>query len=169
VGAELLVGHSYGGLCSILAAQRTDRLRRLVLYEPPIGVTERRAGALDELVARGDLDAALEAFLRGAGTPDDQLEAIRSSPAWPVLLDAIPVLPRELHAASGWRNPEGPIEVPLLYVLGADTDSPSYLDGLDELLAAFPDLRRESLPGQRHIGHVFAAETFAGLVADFCG
>jgi pimeloyl-ACP methyl ester carboxylesterase len=169
VGAEMLVGHSYGGLCSILAAQRTDRLRRLVLYEPPIGVTERRAGALDELVARGDLDAALEAFLRGAGTPDDQLEAIRSSPAWPVLLDAIPVLPRELHAASGWRNPEGPIEVPLLYVLGADTDSPSYLDGLDELLAAFPDLRRESLPGQRHIGHVFAAETFAGLVADFCG
>jgi pimeloyl-ACP methyl ester carboxylesterase len=169
VGAELLVGHSYGALCSILAVQRTDRLRRLVLYEPPIGVTEDRAHALEELVSSGDLDAALDAFLRGAGTPDDQMEAIRSSPAWPVLLDAMPALPRELHAASAWRSPAGPIEVPMLHLLGAETDSPSYLDGLGELLAAFPDLRREYLAGQRHIGHVFAAERFAGLVADFCG
>ena len=169
VDAEMLVGHSYGGLCSILAVQRTDRLRRLVLYEPPIGVTERRARGLDELVERGEHDAALEGFLRVAGTPDDQLAAIRSSPAWRVLLDAVPAVPRELHAAAEWQSPEGPIEVPLLYLLGADTDSPSYLDGLDELLAAFPDLRREMLPGQRHVGHVFAAEKFAGLVAEFCG
>ncbi|HKP89326.1 MAG TPA: alpha/beta hydrolase [Thermoleophilaceae bacterium] len=167
VGAERLVGHSYGGLCSILAVQRTDRVRRLMVYEPPIGVTEKRAASLDGLVERGDLDAALEGFLRGAGTPDDQLEAIRSSPAWPVLRDAMPPLPRELHAASAWENPRGPIEVPLLYLLGGETDNPSYLDGLDELLAAFGDVRRETLPGQLHIGHVFAAETFAGLVADF--
>jgi pimeloyl-ACP methyl ester carboxylesterase len=169
VGAELLVGHSYGALCSILAAERTDRLRRLVIYEPPIAVTEARAGRLDELVARGDLDAALEGFLRGAGTPDDQLDAIRSSPAWPVLLDAVPVVPRELHAAAAWQNPAGPIEVPTLHLLGADTDNPSYLNGLNELEAAFPDWRRESIPGQRHIGHVFAAPVFAELVADFCG
>jgi pimeloyl-ACP methyl ester carboxylesterase len=169
VDGELLVGHSYGGLCSILAAERTDRLRRLVIYEPPIAVTEARAGRLDELVARGDLDAALEGFLRGAGTPDDQLDAIRSSPAWPVLLDAVPVVPRELHAAAAWQNPAGPIEVPTLHLLGADTDNPSYLNGLNELEAAFPDWRRESIPGQRHIGHVFAAPVFAELVADFCG
>jgi pimeloyl-ACP methyl ester carboxylesterase len=169
VGAEMLVGHSYGGLCSILAVQRTDRLRRLVLYEPPIGVTESRAHALDELVDRGELERALKGFLRNAGTPNDQLGAIRASPAWPVLLDAMPTLPRELHAASAWRSPQGPIDVPMLYVLGGDTDSPSYLDGLDELLAAFPDVHRETLPAQQHIGHVFAAETFAAHVADFCG
>jgi pimeloyl-ACP methyl ester carboxylesterase len=169
VDAELLVGHSYGGLCSVLAAQRTDRLRRLVLYEPPIGVRERDAAALDELVARGDVDAALEAFLRGAGTPEDQLALIRSSPAWPVLLDAVPALPRELRAASEWRNPPGPIDVPTLYLLGADTTSPAYLTGLDDLLAAFPDLRRDVIPGQQHVGHVFAAPVFAELVADFCG
>lgn len=51
VGAELLVGHSYGALCSILAAERTNRLRRLVLYEPPIAVRERGLSGLDELVA----------------------------------------------------------------------------------------------------------------------
>ena len=168
VGAELLVGHSYGALCSILAAERTDRLRRLVLYEPPIAVTTNRAGDLDGLIARGELDTALEAFLRSAGTPDDQLEAIRSSPGWPMLLDAVPALPRELRAAAAWRRPPGPIDVPTLFLLGADTDSPVYLDGLDELRAIFPDSRRELIPEQRHIAHVFAPSLFADLVAGFC-
>lgn len=168
-GAELLVGHSYGALCSILAAERTDRLRRLVIYEPPIAARHRNLATLDELVAHGDLDGALEWFFGVAGTPDDQLAAIRSSPAWPVLRDAAPRLPRELHACADWRNPAGPITVRTLYLHGADTDSRTYLDGLDELLSAFPDVRRDTIPGQRHIGHVFAAEKFAQLVAEFCG
>lgn len=168
VDAELLVGHSYGALCSILAAERTDRLRRLVLYEPPIAVTEDRLSGLDELVASGDHGAALEGFLRGAGAPEDQLDAIRSSPAWPVLLDAVPTLPRELHACVGWRHPAGPIDVPALFLLGADTKSRVYLEGLEDLQAAFPNHRDELIPAQRHIAHVFAAETFADLVAGFC-
>jgi pimeloyl-ACP methyl ester carboxylesterase len=169
VGAEMLVGHSYGALCSILAAQRTDRLRRLVIYEPPIGVTGYRVEKLDELVAAGELEKVLERFLRDAGTPDDQLAAIRSSPAWPVLLDAVPPMPREMRACVDWRNPSGPIAASTLYVRGSETTSPSYLRGLDELLAAFPDIRCEEIAGQMHIGHVFAAGEFARLVAGFCG
>jgi pimeloyl-ACP methyl ester carboxylesterase len=168
VGAELLVGHSYGALCSILAAGRTDRLRRLVLYEPPIAVKEESLGTVDELVASGQLDVALEGFLRAAGTSDDQLALIRRSPAWDVLLDAMPALPRELHACAAWRNPAGPIDVPTLFLLGADTRSSAYLEGLDELHAAFTDMREEKIPGQLHVAHVFAAEAFAGLVRDFC-
>jgi pimeloyl-ACP methyl ester carboxylesterase len=166
--AQLLVGHSYGALCSIVAAERTDRLRRLVLYEPPIAVRDARVPDLEELIARGDLDAAMEGFLRAAGAPAEQLEMIRASPAWPVLLDAVPMLPRELRASGGWRNPSGPFHVPTLYLLGADTRSPVYLDGLDELQTAFADIRTERIEGQRHIAHVFAAERFAGLVTDFC-
>jgi pimeloyl-ACP methyl ester carboxylesterase len=168
VDAELLVAHSYGALCSILAAERTERLRRLILYEPPIGVEGERLPGLDELVARGDHEAALEGFLRSAGAPDEQLDAIRSSPAWPVLLDAVPALPREMHASAAWQHPRGPIDVPTLFLLGADTDSHVYLDGLADLQAAFPNRRSELIPGQRHIAHVFAAEAFADLVADFC-
>jgi pimeloyl-ACP methyl ester carboxylesterase len=165
-GAELLVGHSYGALCSMLAACRTDRLRRLVLYEPPIAA---RADfkPLADLVERGELDAALEAFLSGAGAPPDQLDVIRSSPAWPVLLDAVPTVPRELSACAAWQNPKGPIDVKTLFLLGGDTSAEVYLDGLDELQSAFPDVRQERIPGQFHIAHVFAAEAFAGLVADF--
>ncbi len=168
VAGELLVGHSYGALCSILAAQRSTSLRRLVLYEPPIAVREDRVVGLEELVVE-DKDAAVEAFLRSADIPNDQIDAIRSSRAWPVLLDAVPALPRELRACTAWRNPQGPIPVPTLFLVGGDTDNPVYLDGLDELQAAFPEARCESIPHQRHAGHVFAAETFADLIASFCG
>jgi hypothetical protein len=44
-----------------------------------------------------------------------------------------------------------------------------YLDGLEGLRAAFPDSRRELIPGQLHVAHVFAARDFADLVARFCG
>jgi pimeloyl-ACP methyl ester carboxylesterase len=170
VGAEMLVGHSYGALCSILAAERTDRLRRLVLYEPPIAVKENSGiDRVEELVAAGELDTALDGFLQAAGAPPEQLQLIRSSPAWDVLLDAVPALPRELRACTQWRSPSGPFGVPALFLVGADTDSPVYLDGLDDLQAAFEDSSRELIPGQHHIGHVFAADAFARLVTDFCG
>ncbi len=168
VGAELLVGHSYGALCSILAAEKSGSLRRMVLYEPPIAVRKDRVVGLDELVAVNRLDAAVEAFLLAAGIPDHQRRTIRSSAAWRVLLDGAPALPRELRAAGAWRNPAGPIPVPTLFLLGGDTDDPVYLDGLDELQAAFLDARRELIPQQRHVAHVFAARTFADLIAGFC-
>ncbi len=169
VGAELLVGHSYGALCSIMAAEGTDRLSRVVLYEPPIAVRKRGLSGLDELVAEGKLDAALESFLRTVGTSDDQFEAIRSSPAWAALLGAVPALPRELRACADWRHPQGPIQAPTLFLVGAETESPVYLDGLDDLQAVFPGARRELIPRQLHVAHVFAARAFAELVTDFCG
>lgn len=167
VGAELLVGHSYGALCSILAAERTDRLRRLVLYEPPIAVREQWLEGLEDLVEQGEHAAALEGFLRGAGVPDQQVELIRGSPAWPVLLDAVPPMAREMRAAARWRHPAGPIDVPTLYLTGGDTDGPAYLTGAEDLQARFSDLRAETLPGQRHIAHVLAAEHFARTVSEF--
>jgi pimeloyl-ACP methyl ester carboxylesterase len=166
--ANLLVGHSYGALCSILAAVRTDRLGRLVLYEPPIAVRGGDwIGGLEELVGRGELSLVLEEFLRGAGAPADQLDLIRASPAWPVLLDAVPALPREMRAAAAWGPPPGPIDVPTLFLTGGDTRGDAYLDGLEELHSAFTDLRSARIPGQQHLAHVFAAEVFADLIVGF--
>jgi pimeloyl-ACP methyl ester carboxylesterase len=168
VGGELLVGHSYGGLCSMSAAAKTDRLRRLVLYEPPIAIKGALGEDVEQLLAERGPDKALEGFLRGAGAPEEQLEQIRSSPAWPVLLDAVPMLPRELEAGSRWQPPAEPVQVPTLFILGADTAAPVYFEGLDEVQAAFPGSRRVSIPGQQHIAHVFAAAEFAEIVAEFC-
>jgi pimeloyl-ACP methyl ester carboxylesterase len=167
VGSSLLVAHSYGALCSMVAASQTDRLERLVLYEPPIAVRGERVAGIDEIVGRGEHEVALESFLRGAGVRDDQLELIRASPAWPVLLDAVPALPRELHACTTWRPPSEPINVPTLFLLGGDTRNSVYLEGHDELRALFPGSRCEKIAGQLHIAHVLAAEEFAARVAGF--
>jgi pimeloyl-ACP methyl ester carboxylesterase len=168
VGGELLVGHSYGALCSMLAAERTDRLRRLVLYEPPIAIHNRNLPELEASVRAGDLDTVLAGFLGSAGVAPEQLETIRSSRGWPNLLRAVPALPRELWAASEWSPPTSGVATPTLLLVGGETRSSVYLDGLDELEAAFPNARREVIPGQHHVAHVFAAEAFARFVAGFC-
>jgi hypothetical protein len=155
-------------MCSIRAAERTDRLRRLVLYEPPIAAAADAGERAEAVLADRGPDAALAGFLRAAGTPEAQLEQIRSSAAWPVLLGAAPALPRELRTAATWTHPQRPIETPTLFVLGADTRTRAYLDGLDDLLAAFTNLRRASVGGPEHVAHVFAADEFAALVAGFC-
>lgn len=171
VGAELVVAHSYGALCAISAAPAIARLRHLVLYEPPIAIRDDRVelGRAERLVADGALDELLELFLGKAGVPADQVAMIRSSPAWTVLLDAVPVLPRELRAGTGWRPPAGPVEVETLFLVGGETDDAVYLEGLDDVQAVFPGARREAIPGQRHIAHVLDPAGFAERVAAFCG
>jgi len=166
--ARQLVGHSYGALCSILAAARTDRLRRFVIYEPPIAISEGSLPVIDQLVASGDHDTTLKTFLKFAGAPDEQLEAIRSSPAWPSLVTAIPTLPRELHAGAAWHHPRSSIDVPTLWLQGTETRSSAYLDNLEDVQGAFSILRRESIADQTHFAHVFAPEIFGSLIASFC-
>ena len=138
-----------------------------MLYEPPIAVPAKRLAGLDELVAEGDQGEALEAFLGSAGAPPEQLAAIRSSPAWPILLEAVPALPRELHAAAAWRHPRGPIDVPALFLHGADTRAASTSTAWKRSRPRFRTIAASSIPGQQHIAHVFAAEAVAARVADF--
>jgi pimeloyl-ACP methyl ester carboxylesterase len=97
-----VVGHSYGGVVSLLAAaRRPDAVRSLVLIEPPAFGIARGKDAVEELI--GNIAAATEAtsdpaeyraaFLRGFGFPGGTtalsgaaLEAARASmterPPW---------------------------------------------------------------------------------------
>ena len=99
-GEEVSVlGHSHGGVCALEAALLTDRIRKLVLYEPPMGflatppdVVER----LEALLAAGERDELLAFFMREvAGLPPDQVELLRSLPAWEARLAVAHTIPRE--------------------------------------------------------------------------
>jgi pimeloyl-ACP methyl ester carboxylesterase len=157
----LVVAHSYGGLCAVLAAARSDRIRRMALYEPPFAYDGQGFERFEESVERGDYDDALYEFLGVVGMAPEHRETIRRSAAWPLLREVTPTLPRELRAAQEWRIPSAPIIVPTLYLLGAETRGVVYLDGLDELLSRFTDVRRAEIAGQQHVAHVFAAGAFA--------
>jgi pimeloyl-ACP methyl ester carboxylesterase len=166
-GGSLVVAHSYGALCTIRAVQRTDSVRRVCLYEPPISLDESDITPFEELVDSGRAEDALWGFLSAVGTTPEQRDAIRTSPVWPDLVDVVATLPRELHAIADWTHPREELPVETLFLRGADTTAHTYLDTFDDLRAAFPHSRLETLPNQQHVAHVFAPEGFARQITDF--
>jgi len=60
-----VLGRSYGGLCALEAALQTDRISKLILYEPPVPVgqtmyTPDFPDRMQALLNRGEFEAALE-------------------------------------------------------------------------------------------------------------
>jgi len=64
-----LLGHSYGALCALEGALRTDNLMKLVLYEPPMIIGEpfvppEAVARLEALLAAGHQEGVLLMFVR---------------------------------------------------------------------------------------------------------
>lgn len=79
-----MLGHSFGGICSLEAALLTDDLRRLVLYEPGI-IPDATAGeeqALAEIrhaIEAGNREEALVVFYREiAYFTEEEIDYVRS-------------------------------------------------------------------------------------------
>jgi hypothetical protein len=93
-------------MCALEAALLTDGIRKLVLYEPPMGYLKSPPHVVDRLhtlLAEGRRDELLGYFMREvAGLPADQVELLRSLPAWEARLDAADTIPREERASRGY-------------------------------------------------------------------
>lgn len=172
-----LVGHSFGAVVALLvASQRPELVRSLVVYEPPIGDSgQGRNGFLDDLpasVAEGALDEAVAVFLRATGATDDEVSAARRSErAWTRMRDAVSTIPREVRAASA-ALPLAPdvtqsIGAPTLVLLGAEQDSPTYV-GLQHLVEDLPNGQLDRVPG-RHLAMIQAPDAFAAKLRQFFG
>ena len=172
----LLLGHSFGAICALEASLLTDRVRRLILYEPPIpidgapmyppGVPER----IQALVDAGDPEAGLEAFFREVvRMPDEELRAYRTLPAWKVRVTLAPTIPREMVIERSYSfQPErfAAFSIPTLLLAGGDSP-PAFGRIVDVLDAALPDSRIVVMPGQRHVAMDSAPELFLGEVKKF--
>ncbi len=94
-----LLGHSHGGLCALEAALLTDRIGKLVLYEPPLGFLVSPPEVVRQLQAllhAGERDELLACFMREvADLPLEQIELLRSLPAWEARLGAAHTIPRK--------------------------------------------------------------------------
>jgi pimeloyl-ACP methyl ester carboxylesterase len=176
VGEALhLVGHSGGARVALTAALHTDRLRSLVLYEPPIALQHCQADLADRaeaFIRDGDRDAAAEIFLReAAAVPDEEIAIVRSLPeVWEGITAGVHNGPRDQRAfmaQSVNRNAIRGITVPVLLLVGGEQDAPVYLDGLDKIEQALPRAMRRKIPGQRHLAPGRAPEAFAAVVISF--
>jgi pimeloyl-ACP methyl ester carboxylesterase len=172
----LLFGHSYGAICALEAALRTDRLMGLVLYEPPIvaeGETvhsQEQLRRLEDLLAADDRDGVVTTFLSEiVGLPPHELEVVKSSPAWPGRVAVAHTLPRELRAQEVYRldtERAGGLSIPVLLLLGGD--SPHFFAKATAALEqALLDSRTVVMPGQQHVAMDTAPDLVAGAVLDF--
>jgi pimeloyl-ACP methyl ester carboxylesterase len=168
-----LLGHSYGGLCALEASLRTDRVSKLVLYEPTLGflaspphVVQR----LEELLHRGAHDELVAYFMvEVAGLTPDQVELLRSLPAWDARVAAAGTVPREERANRTYVfEPERfrDLEVPTLFLQGGESPK-AFAQAGAAAQAALPDCRVVVMPGQRHAAMDTATELFTGEVLAF--
>lgn len=167
-----LLGHSYGAQCALAAAaQAPERVRKLVLYEPPWPNTVPTAvyQRLEDFAASGQWDEMASAFFLDAlRVPAPEIEALRSSDLWPpIVADAkaslqdLRALRRYEFVADRYRS----LNMPVLLQTGSE--SPKDLYVTTALEAAIPDVQVEVLAGQAHEGMTTAPELYAESVARF--
>lgn len=170
-----VLGHSFGGLCSLEAALLTDKVSRLILYETslpsvapliPPGVPER----MQALVDSGELEAVLEVLLREiVRMPEQELEAYRQLPMWKARIPLAPTIPRELLTDETHRfkaEKFASLQTPTLLLLGGD--SPPFARQAIEIVdSALPNSKVVILPGQRHIAMDTNPELFVREVLQF--
>jgi pimeloyl-ACP methyl ester carboxylesterase len=157
------------------AAARTGNVARLVLYEPGLGFTcsdsvLEAIEAVDTAVAAGDLESALLTALHGiVELTEDEIAFVRSSPAWPARLAAVPVLPREVRAEVDWAYQPGQfdaVKAPTLLLAGAESP-PAQQEATQRAAAAIPDARVRTLDGHSHIAHRVDPAMVAAIVCEF--
>jgi pimeloyl-ACP methyl ester carboxylesterase len=171
----VLLGHSYGAICSLEAALRTNRVRKLVLYEPPIpaglpiyapGLIER----LQVLLDKGEKASVVTTFLTEiVHMPEGEVNILQSQSSWSGRVAAAHTIPRELRAAEGYRF--DPLQfkafnVPTLLLLGGD--SPAFFKAaIDVVHASLQSSRLVILPGQQHVAMNTAPDLFLNQVLTF--
>ena len=171
-----LLGHSSGALLSLEAALRTDNLRKLVLYEPPIPVgdhvlySEEVLAKMKRLLAEGKNEQVLVLFLREiAQSTPEEIDAQRSAPDWQDLVDAAHVWPRSVEAVGEYEFDAvrlADVTVPTLLLTGSE--SPPFLkDATEQVSDALPNSRLVTFDGHAHEAMLTAPDRFIEEVLAF--
>jgi len=174
-GPVYVLGHSFGARCSLEAALLTDRMSRLILYEPaipafPPSVPPDTPGRIEALAMGGEPEAALELFFRQVvGMPEEELVAYRQLPMWAGRIPLAPTIGRESAVDQTYGFDPARytgIRVPTLLLLGGDSPR-SFRTALERIEATLPDSHIVVLPGQRHIAMDTAPDLFVREVVRF--
>ena len=167
-----LLGHSYGARVALAAAPMvTARLRKLALYEPPLPEVSLAAAypRLMELAEKQDYEAVAYEFMRDViRVPPEELEVLRNSPVWPLMVADVPASVAEWPALiddpfdiADFKG----LDLPVLLLTGSESPPEKY--ATDPLAAALPNASVEVLAGQGHGATFTAAQLFADIVTSF--
>src|SRR6266481_3986598 len=127
-GTVFVLGHSIGGVCALEAAFLTDKISKLVLYEPPLqdldhtAVADRMEAMIHAGKSGSGREQALVTFLREiVMISPDEIAAMKRQASWPRRVSGIDVQIREIRALSKYRfdaKRMRALEVPTLLLTG---------------------------------------------------
>ena len=170
-----LWGHSYGANGAMGGAAISPHVHHLILYEPSLGLSYPQ-GAVDAAeadLAAGNLEAAVERMLFDVlEMSEDEIEAVRSSDRWPLLLAGAHTAPRECRAEEGWVYQPGAsdaVEAPALLLSGSESGQDIKL-ATHRAATALPDAQIYVLEGHGHFAHrtdpQLVVDVIRGFVTD---
>jgi len=164
-----LLGHSMGGKAAMMLALRAPELvgRLLVADIAPVAyqhsqthlIEAMRRLDLSAITSRGQADAALSAQIPDAPVRAFLLQSLdlrAEPPRWRLNLD---VLAREMDRITGWPEPAGQFDGPVLFLSGARSDYvlPEHRSAIK---AAFPNAKFSKIPKAGHWLHAEAPRPF---------
>ena len=151
-----VLGHSFGGVAAYEAAHLSRRIDRLLLYEPPVGLSDHAAilSRMEAQIAAGEREAATIAFFRDIvrQTPEE-IASMRARPSWSAIVGSIEGSIRQDRAlsANGWDAARARrLRTPTLLMIGSRTANPELRRAVENLAAALPNARIAVLEGQEH-------------------
>lgn len=162
-----LAGHSFGARCAIGAtAMVPDRVKHLVLYEPP---SSDQAEGLPEIFEALSPDDAVTTFFRRMDQPEAEIEARKATPAWPYLLGFTSTMPSEMRTLRDHRfDPErhDALTMPVLLLKGSES-TPRLGVVMRQLQQHIPRAKWVTLEGQGHGAIMLAPKLFSDTVLAF--
>ena len=158
-GSACVFGFSSGAVLALRAAMRGAPIRRLALLEPPLELDDSIQSEPEEPALAAELTALIEAGRRGdalvhfnasIGVPDEMIDGLRRSEAWPALERLAHTLVYDCAVTTavpvdGLRT----LATPTLVVNSAQSDERlrGWARQLEDLL---PDAVRREMPGEWH-------------------
>ena len=174
-GPVFVFGHSYGGVAALEATFLTDRIAKLLLYEPPLHepVANNLAVAtkVEELIEKGDLEQAFVTFQTEIVKQSPaELARMKARPTWTDLVATIAVHPRQMRALSTYRfdaNRMKSVKMPTLLLIGAATSSPYAKQSIAALRESLPNPTLVVLERQEHNAMDGGREVLANAILKF--
>ncbi|MEP6593991.1 MAG: alpha/beta hydrolase, partial [Acidobacteriota bacterium] len=172
-GPVFLLGHSYGGVAALEAAFLTDKISKLVLYEPPLQELDNSAvlARMERMIQTGDREQALVTFLREiVMISPSEVAAMKARPSWAGLLASVEPSIRQDRALAAYRfDPKrtSTLKVPTLLLTGSKTASPQLKQAIRGLQDSLPNRSLVVLEGQEHNAMDTAREQFAAVLVNF--
>jgi pimeloyl-ACP methyl ester carboxylesterase len=100
---------------------------------------------------------------------DEEIDAFRSNPLWPVRLAAAHTIPRECRAEEGWAYRPGQfdtITAPTLMLAGSDSVR-VVREATDRAAAAIPHAEIHMLEGHGHFAHKTDSTMVSAVIQQF--